>query len=42
VKSEHQEKNRDCENVLEKIVQEKKFPELIAEKAKIEKTTIPT
>jgi hypothetical protein len=41
MKSEHK-KNRASENVVENVVQEKKFPELKAERAKIEKTTIPT
>jgi hypothetical protein len=35
-------KKRASENVLQKFVQEKKFPELIAEKTKLEKTTSRT
>jgi hypothetical protein len=42
IKSEHYENNRTSENVRQKYLQEKKFPELTAEKAKIQKITIRT
>jgi hypothetical protein len=35
MKSENEENKRASENVLQNVVQEKKFPELTAEKAKI-------
>ena len=40
MRSEHYEKRRCSENVLQKIVKEKKFPDITAEETKIENKTI--